>query len=283
MPRVPANGIQIHYQQAGQGPDLVLIHGLTGDLTTWYLHAMPELARQFRVTAYDLRGHGYSEMTASGYTSAHMAADLHGLLEALRIERAHLVGHSFGGTIALHAAVLYPDRVASVLLVEPTIPALQRFVDLSTWPYFEAARTLFSERGLSIPEDKWSDLEYLVRETLRNPAPWGLRRETARSGRRLQRLLDTTSAFKEAHEVAGLTMERMGEVRQPIAAIFGGASRFLQTAHPLQEALPACRLVVIEGVAHLFVLTQPELLVAEVQKFLRDLGEGEAGEGNDGA
>lgn len=278
MPKVLANGIQTHYQQAGDGPDIVLVHGLTGDLSVWYLHVMFPLAKEFRVTAYDLRGHGYSEVTASGYTSAQLAADLCGLLDSLRIDRAHLIGHSFGATIALHCAVLYPERVASLVLAEPTIPALHSHVDMKQWPYRETARALFKERGLSIPEEKWSDLEYIVRQTLGAPAHFGMRRETQRSNRRLQRLLDTTAALKEAQEVAGLTMERIAEVRQPTLAIYGGASRFLQTSSYLQEKMPDCRVVVAEGVAHLFAVSKPEVLVAQAGGFLRELAGSKASE-----
>ena len=74
MPKLKANGLSFHYQQAGSGPDVVLIHGVTGDLSIWFLcEAMGVLARSFRVTAYDLRGHGYTDVPPNGYTSADQA------------------------------------------------------------------------------------------------------------------------------------------------------------------------------------------------------------------
>ena len=109
MPKIHANGLNFHYQQAGEGPDVILIHGVTGDLSIWFLcQAMGVLARSFRVTAYDLRGHGYSDVPPSGYTSADQAGDALAIMDALEIDRAMLVGHSFGGVIAMHAAVLAP-------------------------------------------------------------------------------------------------------------------------------------------------------------------------------
>ncbi len=276
MPKVLANGIQIHYQQMGEGPDVVLLHGVTGDLSTWYLHLMPALAGEFRVTAYDLRGHGYSEVTPSGYTSAHMAVDLHGLLASLRIERAHLVGYSFGATIGLHSAALYPERVASLTLADPWLPVLRSLVDLKQWPYLEPAKARLAERGLVIPEDTWFDLEYVVRQALRSPMQAGLRRGMERNSRRMRRLLDDTSALAEVMEVAGLTMERIAEVRQPTLAIYGEASPFLGIARYLEERMPHWQVVVLEGVAHYFAVAKPELLVAGLRRFLRDLGEGSA-------
>ena len=77
MPKVSANGLNFHYQQSGAGPDVILIHGVTGDLSIWFLcQAMGTLGQSFRVTAYDLRGHGYSDLAKSGYTSAELAATL---------------------------------------------------------------------------------------------------------------------------------------------------------------------------------------------------------------
>jgi pimeloyl-ACP methyl ester carboxylesterase len=278
MPKALANGIQIHYQQMGEGPDLVLIHGVTGDLSSWYLQVMPALAKEYRVTAYDLRGHGHSEVTPSGYTSAHMAADLHGLLGALGIDHAHLVGYSFGGTVALHCAVLHPERVASLILGDPMIPALRSLVDLEHWPYLEAAKTNLKERDIYLPEEKWFDLEYAARQILHTQIFFGPRQGMKRNSRRLLRLLNNTSALKEVLEVAGLTLDRIPEVRQPVLAMYGEASPVLQIALHLRDNMPNCRLVILEGLGHFFALSNPELLVTSIREFHRELAEKERGE-----
>src|SRR5271163_2593917 len=112
MPKLNANGLKFHYQQAGCGPDLILIHGITGDLSIWFLcEAMGVLTRSFKVTAFDLRGHGYSDVPRDGYTSADQAGDVLAIMDGLGIGRATLLGHSFGAVIGTHAAVLYPDRI----------------------------------------------------------------------------------------------------------------------------------------------------------------------------
>ena len=198
MPKVLANGIQMHYQQAGEGQDLVLIHPVAADLAIWYLHVMPALAKEFRVTAYDMRGHGYSEGTPTGYTSAHMAEDLHGLLISLGIERAHLVGYSFGGTVALHCAVLYPNQVASLVLADPAIPALTPMVDLERWERANKAnyKTKLEEYGMSVPEDRLFDLECLVPQLLQAVLPVGLRRGLRQLRRRALRTIESTSVLR---------------------------------------------------------------------------------------
>ena len=89
--------MNIFISSRAQGPDIVLIHGVTGDLSIWFLcKAMQELSATYRVTAYDLRGHGYSDAPPTGYTSADQAGDLFAIMDVLGIEKASLVGHSFG-------------------------------------------------------------------------------------------------------------------------------------------------------------------------------------------
>ena len=74
MPRIDVDGGKLHYQQTGEGPDVVLIHAFTSNLAVWMMIGiMDELAKDFRVTSYDLRGHGLSEVTPNGYNSAAMA------------------------------------------------------------------------------------------------------------------------------------------------------------------------------------------------------------------
>lgn len=267
MPKIVANGISVHYQQVGQGPDVVLIHGVTSDLSSWFLTTMPMLAENFRVTAYDLRGHGHSDLTPSGYTSAHLADDLDALLVALGIERAHLVGYSFGGTVAMHTALRHPSRVASLVLAEPWIGALRSVLDLEKWPYLEAAKMRLRQRGLMIPDEKWLDLEYVARHALQVRQEVGLRRGMERNRRRMQRLLDETTAMAEALEVSGLTLEQIGTIRQPALIVYGEFSPFLQLAPRVEASLPRGRVLVLDGVAHLFPVANPELLVDAARRF----------------
>ena len=73
MPKINANGVNLHYITIGAGPDIVMLHGFLGNLAVWHLYMAPILRREFRVTTYDLRGHGYSDVTDTGYTAADMA------------------------------------------------------------------------------------------------------------------------------------------------------------------------------------------------------------------
>src|SRR5262245_62067826 len=126
MPEVEINGTRLYYQQAGEGPDVVLVHAVTSNLAVWVFSGLVDaLASDFRVTYYDLRGHGRSAPSPTGYTSASMAEDFRTLHTTLGLKPACLVGHSFGGVVSMHAAALVPECVKGVLLSDSFFPSLK--------------------------------------------------------------------------------------------------------------------------------------------------------------
>jgi pimeloyl-ACP methyl ester carboxylesterase len=133
---VTANGTTIHYVRGGRGPALVLLHGFPQDWFEWR-RLMPRLAERFTVIAVDLRGVGGSAAPADGYAASDLAKDVHELVGALGIDRAHVVGHDIGGWVAYAFARLYPDSTSSVLVMETPIPGIEPFlnleIDVSLW------------------------------------------------------------------------------------------------------------------------------------------------------
>jgi pimeloyl-ACP methyl ester carboxylesterase len=115
-----ANGIKTNYLEAGQGDPVVLIHGSGPGVTAyanWRL-VMPALAERFRVLAPDMVGFGFSERPAAiTYGVQTWADQVVGLMDTLEISRAHLVGNSFGGAIALRIATQHPDRAGKLVLM----------------------------------------------------------------------------------------------------------------------------------------------------------------------
>src|SRR3979409_1371322 len=145
------SGIKLHYQRVGQGPDVVMIHGLTGNLAVWHLKIIPMLMDRFRILTYDLRGHGYSEMPLSGYSATDMAGDLEDLLDALEVEKVELVGHSYGADIALYFALLYPDRVRKVVAIEAAIPAMIHQRAREDWEGWDYWNEVLERSGHPVP------------------------------------------------------------------------------------------------------------------------------------
>ena len=115
-----ANGIKTNYLEAGTGDPVVLIHGSGPGVTSyanWRL-VLPALAENFRVVAPDMVGFGFSERpTNIEYGVQTWADQVVGLMDTLELRKAHLVGNSFGGAIALRIATQHPDRVGKLVLM----------------------------------------------------------------------------------------------------------------------------------------------------------------------
>jgi pimeloyl-ACP methyl ester carboxylesterase len=115
------DGLQLHYVEQGRGPATVLIHGLGGFAESWR-HNIPELARHGRVIALDLPGSGRSGKPRRAYTLEFLANALDRLLQALGVDRVHLVGHSLGGAVAARYALDRPGRVERLALLGAAVP-----------------------------------------------------------------------------------------------------------------------------------------------------------------
>jgi pimeloyl-ACP methyl ester carboxylesterase len=111
------HGHRIAYRQAGEGPVLLLIHGITSESATWN-SVMPQLARDFTVVAPDLLGHGRSAKPPGDYSLGAQASALRDLMAALGHERATFVGHSLGGGIAMQLSYQFPELCERLVLVD---------------------------------------------------------------------------------------------------------------------------------------------------------------------
>lgn len=128
------------------GHPIVLLHGLASSSRIWDLMA-PLLASRFRVIAVDQRGHGESDKPDSGYDLPTFVADLRGVIQALGLEQPVLVGHSWGGNLALQYAVTYPDAVSHLVLVDGGFIEMQ-LRDGMTW---EVAEKQMAPPDISMP------------------------------------------------------------------------------------------------------------------------------------
>lgn len=117
MPTISVGDIDIHYALEGDGDEtVVLVNGLADDLTTWDFQVPALLAAGYRVLRFDNRGIGATTKPAGPYSSAQLAADTKGLVDALGITGFHLMGVSMGGMIAQSYAIAYPGDLKSVTL-----------------------------------------------------------------------------------------------------------------------------------------------------------------------
>lgn len=141
MSKIAVASGEIHYEESGSGYPLIFVSGLSGVGRYWQPQ-VPVFNRRYRVITYDQRGTGGSDKQQHTFSVDQMAAELVVLMDALKIERAHIVGQSTGGAIGQTVAIEHPQRVA-------------RMVIFSTWTHcdpwfrrlFEARRAMYSEAG----------------------------------------------------------------------------------------------------------------------------------------
>lgn len=267
MAKALVNGVQLHYQQFGSGTPIVMIHGITGNLAIWHLQIVPALMGSYRITTYDLRGHGYSDVPPTGYTTADHATDLKHLLGTLGIERAHIIGHSFGADVALHFTILFPECVDRLVLVEPGIPALLPLRQDENWVGWQYWRDKLALGGVVVPQEKWFDVEYLVRASVGMPMMFGFRKGRARRAAPLVRLMNTTTAAADYCNVAGMTLDKINSVSHPTLVLFGADSVFLGTYEYLRDNLPNATCYLMPDSEHFGPVERPELLLRYVNEF----------------
>lgn len=274
MPRIEIDDVTLHYQQSGNGPDVVLVHAFTSNLSVWMLINLVEtLAANFRVTAYDLRGHGASGVPRRGYTSADMARDFNGLHARLGLGRAWLVGHSFGGVIGMHAALLYPRHVAGVILSDTYFPGLAHLEpNMPRSGPWQDLRGDLARCGIEIGETVDFGALFQQMSALTPDELEAIKREMGPPALRwLSQLtqLANTSAAEEAFQPAGLTEEKIRTIQQPIIALYDEHTPFTATRDWLEANLADCTVDVVPGAKHLAPLQSSAEFVARVDGHLR--------------
>ena len=277
MPDVVVNGTRLFYQQFGEGPDVVLVHAVTSNQAVWVFSGLPDAiaAEGFRVTTYDLRGHGMSERPPTGYSSAAMADDLRALHSALGLQPAFLVGHSFGGVVSLHTALLHPECVRAVMLSDSFFPGLRHiepnFGRSNVWIDL---RETFGKVGVDLGETV--DFARLFR-TAATLSPEQAKQlddiygAVSRGWLRQLPLLAETSCGEEVLAEAGLTEERIAAVQCPVVALYDEFSPFLATFRWLEQNLPNCTAEIIPAAKHLAVVENPEGFTEAVIRHLKRL------------
>jgi pimeloyl-ACP methyl ester carboxylesterase len=283
MPKLITGENTLNFLSMGQGEPVIMIHGLGANLAFWYMGIARPLTHQYQVVSYDLRGHGGSSMSPAGYTLVHMAADLKALLDHLNLERAHLVGHSYGARVALFFSLLHPDRVRTLTLADTQIESLQPRLTLREWPYWEQwKQTLRSQGYASLPaDDEIISFELLqhFNQLSANFTQGGLqgaahrpslrhRDMGIRGAARWRRLMNTTSARTEFADESRLVPEEIKRLKASTLAVYGEYSHCLASCHRLKELLPECEVRIQPGAGHFHPAIKPRLFVRSLLMFL---------------
>ena len=264
---------RITYRSAGDGPVLLLIHGMAGSATTWK-QVMPALSRRFTVIAPDLLGHGRSDKQVGDYSLGAFASMLRDLLVALGHEHATVVGQSLGGGVALQFAYQYPERCERLVLVGSgglgrEVNPLLRYLSL---PGSEAVLRLACAARVRGAVEGVADLASRVGL---HPAPvvaelWRSYSSLGDDATR-RAFLRTLRAVIDPHGQAVSAANRLHlAVEMPTLIIWGDADPIIpvEHAHAAHSAIPGSRLEIFEGVGHYPHCEVPERFVEILTEFI---------------
>lgn len=263
MPSIAVNGTRIAYDEAGSGPVTILLHAGIADRRMWSA-AIPGLARDLRLIVPDHRGFGDTPIGPDAFS---WSADLLGVMDALAIERAHLVGVSMSAHVAIDLALAHPDRVDRLVLV------CGGLVGWDYEPEMEAAdeaETTAFEAG-DFDAAAWGQVGFWLDgpERTANEVDPGLRRLVFEMQRHAYEIDDPSA---EQSWLVPDYRPRLGEIRAPTLVLAGSLDRMdiRRIAPVLAAEITGARYQELPGVAHLPPLEDPDGFVAVVRPFLLD-------------
>jgi len=257
--RVDIDGGYLHYRREGRGEALVLVHGFGLDHRVW-APQWPALADSFDLISYDLRGFGRSSVPGPA-PYAHNE-DLRALLDALGIERAHLISHSLGGGIAASFAVAYPKRTGRVVLSAPLLRGYTQLGELlallkSVWQIaardgLDAARTAWLAAELFAPSLATPGGAALLPSIMADYSGWHWQNRDPETG------LEPPLA------------QRLNELLAPTLVLVGTRDLpdFIHMGEALAAQAPNARLELLAGLGHGPSVEQPDVFNAKALEFL---------------
>jgi len=256
MPTVRVNDVELYYQDVGDGEPLLLIMGFGGDITAWAFQ-IPDFAARYRVIAFDNRGVGQSDAPDHPYTTRMMAGDALGLMDALGVDRAHVLGVSMGGMIAQELALARPDRVSSLHLActfaHPdrymlALNAAWREMRLGLgreWTLRTLGLWLFSPTTYA---ERPEFIEALLQNSLENPYPQSL-----------------AGFLRQGEAVAAHdALDRLPAIRCPTLVTVAEDDILVppRFAREIVAQIPGAELKLVPGAGHAYFLERPDVFNA---------------------
>lgn len=253
MPHATINGVDLFYDEQGEGEPLLIHHGYTGSHYNWD-EVAPILARRWKVYRMDCRGAGDSARPSDGHTIEQYAADVAGMADHLGLGRFTYIGHSMGGVIGYELGLSYPGRLEKLVLVAPA-PA-----DGVVMP--QSMR----DRALRLRHAR--DLDTLTRESIALTARVSNEQAIAA---RVQRAQSVSDAHYDQSWDALVTYhkgDRLGEITTPTLVVAGAADSLLRANLLDFQRLPNATLHVFSRVSHGIPYEIPEEFAAVIADFL---------------
>jgi pimeloyl-ACP methyl ester carboxylesterase len=253
--RARLNGVEIDYEETGQGPVLLLSHGYGATRHMWD-DQHRALADRWRVVSWDMRGHGATDSPDDPrqYSAALTVADMRALLRHVDAERAIVGGLSLGGYVSLAFAVTHPEMVQALVICDSG-PGYRN----------DAARAAWNQRA----HERAAALEAKGLDALGRRS-----RETQQAVHRSAQGLAHAARGMLAQEDARV-IDALPSIRVPTLVVVGDQDQpFLAPSEYMAKKIPGARLAVIAGAGHSANLDQPEAFNRVVREFLDSLGAG---------
>ncbi len=254
MPVIDTGEVSLSYERSGSGPPLLLIMGMSGTFSHWAEPFLEGLRSSFEVIVYDHRGIGESGPLEGELTIAQLAQDAAGLLAALQVDTAHVLGISMGGMVAQELVLAHPERIRTLALgctycggpgsslTSPEV--IQRLVEgMSSGDRALAVRTAW-EVNVSAAYDSAHAEAFEVFNAI------GMRRAVP---------VPVIMAQMQAC-VAHDTSDRLAQLAMPTLIVHGTADQVIPAANAeiMHRLIPGSHLEILDGVGHLFFWEQPE-------------------------
>jgi pimeloyl-ACP methyl ester carboxylesterase len=264
---VSVDGLRLHYVSKGTGKPVVFIHGNPGSHHDYSTTVLSDVAQSYRTFAFDRPGHGYSERRRGSATTVEVQARLvRDAMRDLGVDKPVIVGHSWGGALALALALQHADELSGLVLLAPAA-----YPSDSPWwtalPHVPVLGALFVKAltpllGRRIVRDSLKDAyhpapvpeDYLQSSEVLWTRP-GQVRACANDDRSLNGSLDSLS-------------NRYGEIRMPVVIVTGDSDLLLkpeEQAHRLHQAIPGSQLVSLAETGHQIPQTRPEAVIAAIE------------------
>lgn len=254
MGLVRVGDIELDCERSGSGPPLLMIMGMSGTSLHWGEPFLAPLREHFEVIVYDHRGVGASTRLEGRITIAQMAEDAAGLLAALEIDSAHVLGISMGGMIAQELALAHPERVRTLTLgctycggegsaLAAADVGQRLFEAMSSGDRKRALRVAWEVNvSAALANDEDAFAEFLAISE--------------------QRAVAVAVVMAQVQAIAAHdTQTRLSELKMPTLVIHGTEDQMLPVSngHLIASAIPGSRLEILDGVGHLFCWERPQL------------------------
>ncbi len=263
MPKILSNGVQLHYEEMGSGPEtIVFSHSYLADHSHFYPQ-MQALKDRYRCIAYDHRGHGQSEIPEDGYDMENLYKDAVDFIEALGCAPCHFVGLSTGGFIGVRMGIRRPDLIRSLVLMDTSADAEPEE------KVRQYRQMLFAVRWIGY----WPVIGrvmpiFFASKFLNDPA----RQEEVKKWKRRFMANDRKAITKFGHGIFGRTScyEELGKIRTPTLVMVGAEdpAQPLARAERIANKIPGAVLRVIADAAHLCTVEEPEAVTSAIEEFI---------------